>query len=187
MDVARQGGWGVLRALASVNLYIDIGKRKLLWDAIFNAHFNYCLFIWMLHGRWNNVATIKRSNTYMEDVSDLCTITNTLLTKNMKDVFDLCTITNTLLTKNFHKKKDQFLSTIKIFKTLLRGQKHLSPRDSKIYFCWIKWKPLWSSKPKWFQMTSSKSCLSQQWEHLLFSFSSIDSFKKSMDTRKLLL
>ena len=169
MDVARQGGWGVLRALASVNLYIDIGKRKLLWDAIFNAHFNYCLFIWMLHGRWNNAATIKRSNTYMEDVSDLCTITNTLLTKN------------------FHKKKDQFLSTIKIFKTLLRGQKHLSPRDSKIYFCWIKWKPLWSSKPKWFQMTSSKSCLSQQWEHLLFSFSSIDSFKKSMDTRKLLL
>ena len=54
----------------------------------------------MFHGLCNNVATI-RSNSYMKDVSDLFTMTNTLLTKN------------------FYKKTDQFLSIIKIFKTLL--------------------------------------------------------------------
>lgn len=66
----------------------------------------------------------------MEDVSDLCTITNTL-----DEEHERCLRFMYNHKHSSDEEEDQFLSTIKIFKTLLRGQKHLSPRDSKIYFC----------------------------------------------------
>ena len=47
------------------------------------------------------------------------------------------------------------------------SQKHFNHRDSKRYFYGIKWKPLLSSKPKWFQ-TTTKNYLSRQWEHLIY-------------------
>ena len=43
-----------LKALARATPYMDIRKRKLLLNAFFNAQFNYCLLIWMLHSRCNN-------------------------------------------------------------------------------------------------------------------------------------
>ena len=75
----------------------------------------------MFHGLCNNVATIRRSNSYMKDVSDLFTMTNTLLTKN------------------FYKKGDQFLFIIKIFKTLFERSITLYPEDRKIYPYEIMW------------------------------------------------
>ena len=43
-----------LRALARTNPYINLQKRKVLLNAFFNAQFNYCPLIWMLHSRRNN-------------------------------------------------------------------------------------------------------------------------------------
>ena len=43
-----------LKALARATSYMDIRKRKLLLNAFFNAQFNYCPLIWMLHNRCNN-------------------------------------------------------------------------------------------------------------------------------------
>ena len=33
---------------------MNIEKRKLLMNSFFNAQFNYCLLIWMIHSRYNN-------------------------------------------------------------------------------------------------------------------------------------
>ena len=43
-----------LRALARTNPYMNLRKRKVLLNAFFNAQFNYCPLIWMLHSRRNN-------------------------------------------------------------------------------------------------------------------------------------
>ena len=43
-----------LRALARATPYMSIEKRKLLMNSFFNAQFNYCPLIWMLHSRRNN-------------------------------------------------------------------------------------------------------------------------------------
>ena len=43
-----------LRALARTTPYMNIEKRKLLMNSFFNAQFNYCPLIWMLHTRCNN-------------------------------------------------------------------------------------------------------------------------------------
>ena len=43
-----------LRALARVTLYITLEKRKIVMNLFFNAQFNYCSLIWMLHSRKNN-------------------------------------------------------------------------------------------------------------------------------------
>ena len=43
-----------LRALARTTPYMNIEKRKLLRNSFFNAQFNYCGLIWMLHTRCNN-------------------------------------------------------------------------------------------------------------------------------------
>ena len=43
-----------LRVLARATPYMDIRKWKLLLNACFNAQFNYCPLIWMLHSRCNN-------------------------------------------------------------------------------------------------------------------------------------
>ena len=43
-----------LRALARTNPYMNLQKRKVLLNAFFNAQFNYCPLIWMLHSRRNN-------------------------------------------------------------------------------------------------------------------------------------
>ena len=43
-----------LRTLARATPYMTIKKRKLLRNCFFNAQFNYCLLIWMLHRRWYN-------------------------------------------------------------------------------------------------------------------------------------
>ena len=43
-----------LRALAQGTPYMNPQKRKVLMNAFFNAQFNYCLLIWMLHSRQNN-------------------------------------------------------------------------------------------------------------------------------------
>ena len=43
-----------LRALARTTPSMNIEKRKLLMNSFFNAQFNYCPLIWMLHTRCNN-------------------------------------------------------------------------------------------------------------------------------------
>ena len=43
-----------LRALARTTTYMNIEKRKLLINSFFNAQFNYCPLIWMLHSCYNN-------------------------------------------------------------------------------------------------------------------------------------
>ena len=43
-----------LRALARATPYMNLQKRKILMNAFFNAQFNYCPLIWMLHSRQNN-------------------------------------------------------------------------------------------------------------------------------------
>ena len=43
-----------LGALARVTPYMNLQKIKFLINAFFNAQFNYCPLIWMLHSRQNN-------------------------------------------------------------------------------------------------------------------------------------
>ena len=43
-----------LRALARVTSYMSVPKRKLLLSSLFNAQFNHCPLVWMLHRRSNN-------------------------------------------------------------------------------------------------------------------------------------
>ena len=43
-----------LRALARATPYMPFEKKKLLMNSFFNAQFNYCPLIWMLHSRSNN-------------------------------------------------------------------------------------------------------------------------------------
>ena len=43
-----------LRALARATPYMSLEKKKLLMNSFFNAQFNYCPLIWMLHSRSNN-------------------------------------------------------------------------------------------------------------------------------------
>ena len=43
-----------LRALARATPYMNPQKRKVLMNAFFDAQFNYCPLIWMLHSRQNN-------------------------------------------------------------------------------------------------------------------------------------
>ena len=43
-----------LRALARVTPNMSVEKKKILMNSLFNAQFNYCLLIWMLHSRRNN-------------------------------------------------------------------------------------------------------------------------------------
>ena len=43
-----------LRALARETPYMNLQKRKVLINAFFNAQFNYCPLIWMLHSSQNN-------------------------------------------------------------------------------------------------------------------------------------
>ena len=44
----------LLRALARPTSYISLEKKKLLMNSFFDAQFNYCPLIWMLHSRSNN-------------------------------------------------------------------------------------------------------------------------------------
>ena len=43
-----------LRALARATPYLSLEKKKLLINSFFNAQFNYCPLIWMLHSGSNN-------------------------------------------------------------------------------------------------------------------------------------
>ena len=43
-----------VRVLARETAYIYLQKRKYLMNTFFNAQFNYCPLIWMLHSRQNN-------------------------------------------------------------------------------------------------------------------------------------
>ena len=43
-----------LRQLARATPYMNLQKRKVLMNVFFNAQFNCCLLIWMLHSRQNN-------------------------------------------------------------------------------------------------------------------------------------
>ena len=43
-----------LRALARATPYMNIEKKKLLMNSFFNAQFNYCPLLLMLHSRCNN-------------------------------------------------------------------------------------------------------------------------------------
>ena len=43
-----------LRALARVTPYMNLEKKKVVMNSFFNAQFNYCPLIWMLHSRKNN-------------------------------------------------------------------------------------------------------------------------------------
>ena len=43
-----------LTALVRVTPYTSVEKKKILVNSFFNAEFNYCLLIWMLHSRRHN-------------------------------------------------------------------------------------------------------------------------------------
>ena len=43
-----------VQALACATPYMNLQKRKILMNAFFNAQFNYCPLIWMLHSHQNN-------------------------------------------------------------------------------------------------------------------------------------
>ena len=43
-----------LRAFARVTPYMTLEKKKIVVNSFFNAQFNYCPLIWMLHRRKNN-------------------------------------------------------------------------------------------------------------------------------------
>ena len=43
-----------LRALARVTPHMTLEKKKIVMNSFFNAQFNYCPLIWMLHSRKNN-------------------------------------------------------------------------------------------------------------------------------------
>ena len=43
-----------LRALARATPYMNTEKKKPLMNSFFNAQFNYCPLLWMLHSRCNN-------------------------------------------------------------------------------------------------------------------------------------
>ena len=43
-----------LRALARTTPYMSVEKKKILMNSFFNAQFNYCPLVWMLHSRRNN-------------------------------------------------------------------------------------------------------------------------------------
>ena len=43
-----------LRALARVTPYMTLEKKKIVMNSFFDAQFNYCPLIWMLHSRKNN-------------------------------------------------------------------------------------------------------------------------------------
>ena len=42
------------KANRKLRAYMNLQKRKVLMNAFFNAQFNYCPLIWMLHSRQNN-------------------------------------------------------------------------------------------------------------------------------------
>ena len=42
------------RVFARATPYMNLQKRKVLMNAFFNAQFNYCPLIWLLHSRQNN-------------------------------------------------------------------------------------------------------------------------------------
>ena len=41
-------------ALARIAPYMDLSKRRMVMNAFFNSHFNYCPLIWMCHNRTTN-------------------------------------------------------------------------------------------------------------------------------------
>ena len=43
-----------LRALARAIPYMSVEKKKILMSSFFNAQFNYCPLVWILHSRRNN-------------------------------------------------------------------------------------------------------------------------------------
>ena len=43
-----------LRALARVTSYMSLPKKNLLLNSFFNAQFNYCPLVWILHSRSNS-------------------------------------------------------------------------------------------------------------------------------------
>ena len=43
-----------IHALSRVAPYMNISKRRILMNAFFKSQFNYCLLVWMCHGRANN-------------------------------------------------------------------------------------------------------------------------------------
>ena len=43
-----------LRALARVTSYMTLEKKKIVMNSFFNAQFNYCPLIWILHSHKNN-------------------------------------------------------------------------------------------------------------------------------------
>ena len=43
-----------LRALARTTPYMSVDQKKILMNSFFNAQFNYCPLVWMLHSRRNN-------------------------------------------------------------------------------------------------------------------------------------
>ena len=44
-----------LRAFARATPYTSVEKKKILMNSFFNAQFNCCPFIWMLHSHRNNI------------------------------------------------------------------------------------------------------------------------------------
>ena len=186
-----------LRALTRAISYMDIWKRKLLLNVFFNAHFNYCPLIWIVLSHFNNSlfkVNNRNTRTRCEICSKLtikipkrCQIDFVLvslfvlvflfLTLDMQVqvgscVSDLSTLTNALHTTDFCVKMDQFLATMKILITcywaieMFEVKNTLTKEIVEDTFV-ESWKPLLSSKPKWFQ-TTCKNCLSRQWEHVMY-------------------
>ena len=67
-----------LRALARATPYMNRQKRKVLINAFYNAPFNYCPLIWMLHV----VRITIKLNIYMKDICVLFIMINSLLMKD---------------------------------------------------------------------------------------------------------
>ena len=49
-----KNAYNKLRAHARATAYMTLEKKKLFINSFFNAQFNYCPLIWMLHSRSNN-------------------------------------------------------------------------------------------------------------------------------------
>ena len=52
-DICRKASRKIY-ALARIAPYMDLSKRRIVMNAFFNSHFNYCPLIWMCHNRTTN-------------------------------------------------------------------------------------------------------------------------------------
>ena len=52
-------------ALARVEPYMSISKRRILMNAFFKSQFNHCLLVWMCHGQNDNTKINRHHERYL--------------------------------------------------------------------------------------------------------------------------